>query len=861
MRSVIKGTGYILVHTPDMVYYNGATQTIERKKNPDSEYLKELPKHLRNYDEALSYWPHQVYIGNKTPEELEKIEEPWYNKKCDVSNRYGKYGEIMPEEEFYLLMQASDVFDLVMLDKTFVAKYKEQFAKNELIDDDIVEKIKEGFEINEIEKCVNEDGAEGLYVNMELVGCVKKAHEVDPNLSAHVIHENLVAKASSVLAIFSGIKNAGIEKKDVDYVIDCSEEACGDMLQRGGGNFAKAEAEIAGLINATGSDARSFCAGPSHAIIEAASLVAAGTYKTIIVTAGGCTAKLGMNGVNIVKKNLPIMEDVIAGFSVVITEDDGKNPFINLDIHGKLAVGAGASPQNVIGALVIDPLEKAGLKVTDIDKFAPEMQNCEIMKAASTGDVSEANYKMIAALAVKKGDLAKEQVALFSKEKGLKAYAPIQGHIPSGIPAIGYFREQILAGNMKKCMIIGKGSLFLGRLTNLFDGVSFVIEKNDVESSSSKPQTNNASGLENANTLKIPKIAITGIGSEHGEENVLNAAVEAVKKGIDVYYIGSIPHPFVKTIKVKNDDEAHKKMEEMLNNKEIDAAVTMHFPFPIGVSTVGRVVTPARGKEILIANTTGTQNTNRIEEMIKNTICGIITAKALGIKEPTVGILNVEGAKTIEKALNELKNNGYNFKWGESKRLDGGVCLRGNDVLQGTTDIIVTDSLTGNVLTKMLSAFQTGGNFESTGYGYGPGIGENYDKLVLIVSRASGTPVLTNAICFASEIVKNNILKIAKEEFEKAKKAGLSKICEDIKSKNVLQQSPLEDIKMPKKEPVSEAILGIDVMELEDAVKTLWKENIYAESGMGCTGPVVMISYENLEKAKEILQKEGFIQK
>ena len=28
-------------------------------------------------------------------------------------------------------------------------------------------------------------------------------------------------------------------------------------------------------------------------------------------------------------------------------------------------------------------------------------------------------------------------------------------------------------------MIIGKGSLFLGRLTNLFDGVSFVIEAND----------------------------------------------------------------------------------------------------------------------------------------------------------------------------------------------------------------------------------------------------------------------------------------------------------------------------------------------------------------------------------------------
>ncbi len=28
-------------------------------------------------------------------------------------------------------------------------------------------------------------------------------------------------------------------------------------------------------------------------------------------------------------------------------------------------------------------------------------------------------------------------------------------------------------------MIIAKGSLFLGRMTNLFDGVSIIIEKND----------------------------------------------------------------------------------------------------------------------------------------------------------------------------------------------------------------------------------------------------------------------------------------------------------------------------------------------------------------------------------------------
>ena len=34
------------------------------------------------------------------------------------------------------------------------------------------------------------------------------------------------------------------------------------------------------------------------------------------------------------------------------------------------------------------------------------------------------------------------------------------------------------AGEYNRVMIVGKGSLFLGRMTNLFDGVSYVIEAN-----------------------------------------------------------------------------------------------------------------------------------------------------------------------------------------------------------------------------------------------------------------------------------------------------------------------------------------------------------------------------------------------
>ena len=478
MKAVIKGAGYILAHTPDMVLQNGTTQTTERIVNPEPEYLKELPSHIRDWNTVLSYWPNQVYIGNKTPDELAAIPQPWCDKTCDVNDRYGRYGQMMPQEEFLLLMQACDVFSLVMLEKSFVATHKAAFAANPLIDETIVARIVEGIDGDEIARLVAEEHSEPLFDNGKLVGCVNRAHDIDVNLSAHVMHENIVSKASSVLALLAALKNAGVDKNDVEYVIDCCEEACGDMNQRGGGNFAKAAAEIAGLSNATGSDVRGFCAGPSHALIDAASLVTAGTFKCVVVTAGGCTAKLGMNGKDHVKKGLPILEDMVGGFAIVLTQDDGVSPEINLNIVGRHTVGTGSAPQAVITSLVTESLDRNGLKITDIDKFSPEMQNPDITKPAGAGDVPLANYKMIAALAVKRGEIGRADIATFADKYGMTGWAPTQGHIPSGVPAIGYFRDKIMAGDFKRCMIIGKGSLFLGRMTNLFDGASFIIQAN-----------------------------------------------------------------------------------------------------------------------------------------------------------------------------------------------------------------------------------------------------------------------------------------------------------------------------------------------------------------------------------------------
>ena len=247
MKSVIKGAGYILVHTPDMVIHNGTTQTTERIVNPESEYLKELPGHIRSFEDVLSYYPNQVYIGNVTPDELAEVPQPWCDKVCPKNGRFGQFGQMMPQEEFLLLMQACDVFELVYLDKDFVAENKAKLAENPLIDETIMARVNDGIELSEIERLVSEEHSEGLYHHDKLVGCVKRAHDIDVNLSAHVMHENIADKASSVLALLAAVKNAGIAKEDVEYVIDCAEEACGDMNQRGGGNFAKSAAEIAGL--------------------------------------------------------------------------------------------------------------------------------------------------------------------------------------------------------------------------------------------------------------------------------------------------------------------------------------------------------------------------------------------------------------------------------------------------------------------------------------------------------------------------------------------------------------------------------------------------------------------------------------
>ena len=86
------------------------------------------------------------------------------------------------------------------------------------------------------------------------------------------------------------------------------------------------------------------------------------------------------------------------------------------------------------------------------------------------------NYKMIAGLGVMRGELERADIPGFARAHGLPGFSPTQGHIASAVPWIPHAIARMRAGDLHRTMLMAKGSLFLGRLTRLWDGVSVTLE-------------------------------------------------------------------------------------------------------------------------------------------------------------------------------------------------------------------------------------------------------------------------------------------------------------------------------------------------------------------------------------------------
>lgn len=141
-----------------------------------------------------------------------------------------------------------------------------------------------------------------------------------------------------------------------------------------------------------------------------------------------------------------------------------------------------------------------------------------------------------------------------------------------------------------------------------------------------------ADAIETGSFGKKTRVILTTLGSEHGHLELVKGAemAQARNADLEVVLIGPACDTTLELHVTDCDKTTHEMMETMLKNGEADAAVTMHYNFPIGVSTVGRVITPGTGREMIIATTTGTADTQRVAAMVKNGIAGIATAKAMG---------------------------------------------------------------------------------------------------------------------------------------------------------------------------------------------------------------------------------------
>ena len=479
MAVVVKECAYALAHVPNFVRYGSKPiRDLGSVCHPDAEQERRIESHLRTFDEVVSYPPNQVFIGNLHPDQLQDLPQPWYTNPCANASRHGPFGEIMREEELYAWFKIADDFELVLLTSTFLSFLHQRGAGYPLLSDADLLKLRGGVGLDPIMEKVNREGALPLYFGGQIVGCVRRDHEVDDTLKAHVLMENLLTKATGALALRHLLKRASLAPTDIDFLVSCSEEACGDRYNRGGGSMSKAIGEMCLCLNASGHDVKAFCVAPIHAIIDAACLVEAGVFRRVAVVGGGCLGKIGMKYAGHLKHNMPIIEDVLGAMAFLIEKDDGVSPLIRLDVIGKHNIGAASSQQEIMTSLVVNPLERVGLRMLDIEKYATELQNPEITLPSGSGNTPLTNYRIMGALAALRHEIPRTDVNKFVRERGMPGFAPTQGHIPAAVPFLGHALLDMKAGKLKKALFVAKGSLFLGRMSHLSDGLSFLLQAN-----------------------------------------------------------------------------------------------------------------------------------------------------------------------------------------------------------------------------------------------------------------------------------------------------------------------------------------------------------------------------------------------
>ncbi|HMA84892.1 MAG TPA: glycine/sarcosine/betaine reductase complex component C subunit beta [Desulfosalsimonadaceae bacterium] len=468
VKPVVRGAAFCMAHVPGMVL-SGSKPRREITHNTNG-LKQQIVSNLRSFADAVAYPPHQVMIGNLTPEALSKIERPWHQHPIPNAAAEGPGGRFIDEATFYAWMARGDCARLLRFNEFLPGALETALAANA-----------NGAKIQKIDKTALADaianGAEPFFMgSSDPVGVFLPAHEEDESLMAPVLMENAAAKVTGAIALTDLLKK--YNDPPVDHLLGCGEEAVGDRYQRGGGNLAKAMGEMVQGNIAGGTDVKSFCAGGIHAMLLGAALIASGMHRRVVVVAGGSLPKLGMKFQGHLQAGYPILEDVVVGVAIDLAADDHVSPIIRLDCSAFHRLGQGSAAHQMAGALSAGPLYAQNLRLSDVDRYAVELHNPDITEPAGSGNVPLNNYQILAAIAAQKGEIQREQMPEFVAAHGIQGFSPTQGHIASAVPYLPHAIAGLTSGNMNRVQFVAKASLFLGRMTGASDGASLLIERN-----------------------------------------------------------------------------------------------------------------------------------------------------------------------------------------------------------------------------------------------------------------------------------------------------------------------------------------------------------------------------------------------
>ena len=100
-KANITTSSFVLAHVPSLVRYGSKP---DRTIREDKSFLEKIESNLRSFDDAVTYPPNQVFIGNLSPNSLRNTTSPWYENPNPGASPIGPSGKIISEDEFFILL-------------------------------------------------------------------------------------------------------------------------------------------------------------------------------------------------------------------------------------------------------------------------------------------------------------------------------------------------------------------------------------------------------------------------------------------------------------------------------------------------------------------------------------------------------------------------------------------------------------------------------------------------------------------------------------------------------------------------------------------------------------------------------------